>query len=143
MKILKAVIYLLAAIGLGTLLFVAFISFGPIPNCDVTVLRVAISPTKQHEARLEVGKCEGKNPELNLFIFNTSKPNVRKGAPIAAPTTTDIDLTWISNDRLQVSYPVSLQLAQQPSDIDGIAIIFVAKPSANSSFNADTYRRAN
>jgi hypothetical protein len=142
MKILEPVIYLLAAIGLGILLLIAFISFGPIPNCEVTVLRVAISPTKQHEARLEIGKCEGKDPELGLFIFNTSNPNVRKGAPIAAPTTTDIDLTWISNDRLQVSYPASLQLAQQPSDIDGIAIIFVSKPSSDSSFNAGARRHA-
>lgn len=143
MKILRSVIYFLALVGLGSVLLWAFVSFGPIPSCKVTELRMVISPSKQHEARLVVKKCTDKNDTvLELSISDKTDPNRLHSADIGIATTTDVDLTWLSGNKLQVSYPLTFQLTQQPSELDGIEIEFVTKPISNTSFNTDAPKRA-
>ena len=138
MMIPKPVIYILAVIGLAYVLLQTFFTFGPIRHCESDGLRVAISPSKQHIAKLEVEKCDDKpEPIIQLNISNSSNTNQVKSVTIGIATTTDLDLTWLSWNKLQVTYPPSFQLTQQPSEIDGIEIIFIAKPISNQSFNPD------
>ena len=143
MKIPKSLIYTFAVIGFAFVFFVLFVKFGPIPNCEVTVLKVALSPSKQHEAKLYINKCNNKtDPELELDILSKANPNAIHGFVIGSPTTTDIDLTWLSGNKLQVSYPRSFRLDQEPREIDNIEIVFVAKSISNTAFERDGEKRA-
>ena len=138
MAIPKSVIYILAAIGLAYVLLRVFFAFGPIRHCESDGMRMAISPSKQHIAELKVEKCDDKpEPIIQLSISNPSTPNQSKSVAIGIATTTDIDLTWLSGNRLQVTYPQFFQLTQQPSEIDSIEIVFVTKQISNPTLKRD------
>ena len=143
MKIPQAVIYALAIVGFGYLLLTAFVSFVSVPTCEVENFRMAISPSKQYEAKLVIEKCKDKNdPVITLNISNISKPKEFHSVVLGIATTTDIDLTWLSGIKLQVAYPASFQLTQESSRLNDIEIKFVTKPISNTSFNTDALKRA-
>jgi hypothetical protein len=138
MKIPKSIIYILAVIGLAYVFLQAFISFGPIPLCETTNIRVAVSPSHQYVAKLEVEKCNDKQePMIQLSISNPSNPNLIQSVAIGPATTTDVDLTWLSGTRLLVAYPPTYQLTQQPSEIGNIEIEFVTKQISNTTLKQD------
>lgn len=138
MKIPNAVIYALAIVGLGYLLLTAFVSLVSIPSCEVEDFRMTISPSKQYEAKLVIEKCKDKTePVITLNISNKLKPKELHSVVLGIATTTDIDLTWLTGIKLQVAYPVTFQLTQEPSELNGIEIKFVTKPSSNTSFERD------
>jgi hypothetical protein len=138
MKIPKVIIYVLAVIGLVYVFQRAFISFGPISLCETSNIGVAMSPSKQHVAELEIRKCDDKpEPIIQLVMSNPSKPNQGQSVAIGIASTTDLDLTWLSGNRLQVAYPLSFELTQQPSEIDGIEILFVTKSISNPALKQD------
>jgi hypothetical protein len=132
MKIPKAVIYALAIVGFGYLLLTLFVSLVPIPSCEVEDFRMTISPSKQYEAKLVIEKCQDKTePVITLNISNKLKPKEVHSVVLGIATTTDIELTWLSGIKLQVAYPVTFQLTQEPSRLNDIEIKFVTKPSSN------------
>lgn len=138
MKIPKSLVYILAIIGLGYVCLSVFVSFGPIPLCETTNIRMAVSPSKQHVAKLEVDKCNDKRePMIQLSISNPSNPNHIQSVAIGTATTTDVDLTWLPGNRLQVAYPPTYQITQQPSEIGNIEIEFVTKQISNSALKQD------
>ena len=138
MKIPKSAIYILAAIGLAYVLLQVFLTLGPIRHCETDGIRMAISPGKQRMAELKVEKCDDKpDPIIQLIISKPSTPDKGYSVAIGVATTTDLELTWLSWNKLQVTYPQSFQLTQQPSEIDGIEIVFVAKAISNLTFNPD------
>lgn len=138
MKMPKSIIYSFAVIGLAYVFLQAFISFGPIPLCETTNIRVAVSPSQQHVAKLEVEKCNDKQEQvIQLSISNPSNPKLIQSVAIGTATTTDLDLTWLSGNRLQVTYPSTYQLTQQPSEIGNIEIEFVTKQISNSALKPD------
>lgn len=128
MKIAKILTIVLALIGLGYLVLMASIWF--VPACEISTIRMAISPNKKYEANLVVQKCPDENePKLELQLFNKASPQQIHSSVIAAATSTDIDLTWLSDEKLQVLYSSSLQITQEPSELDSIQLIFMAKNS--------------
>jgi hypothetical protein len=131
----KPLIFLLATIGLCFLFLQSFWNF---PDCESEVIRRAVSPDNQHEASVLVEQCKNRSgPELTLSISNRETSKRRNSVRIGAATTTDIDLTWLSESRLQFSFPNSFNITQQPSEIGGIEIRFLPKPSSNSSLDTD------
>lgn len=126
MNILKPLVYVLAAIGLAYVSFLVFWSISP--SCEIADIRIAISPSKQHEARLIEETCPKHDPSLVLRLTDKDTPNKSVNSTIAMATTTNVDITWLAENKLQVAYPQSLQLTQQPSQIDGVEIVFIAKP---------------
>jgi hypothetical protein len=111
--------------------------------CETDGIRVAISPSKQRIAELKVERCDDKpDPIIQLIISNPSTPNQSNSVAIGIATTTDLDLTWLSWNKLQVIYPPSFQLTQQPSEIDSIEIVFIAKPTSNTAFERDAPKAA-
>ena len=74
---------------------------------------------------------------IQLVILNPSKPNEGRSVAIGTASTTDLELTWLSGNRLQVTYPLSFELTQQPSEIDGIEILFVTKSISNPTLKQD------
>jgi hypothetical protein len=140
MKIAKILTFVLALIGLSYLVLMT--SIWVVPACEVITTRIAISPSNQHEANLVIEKCPDKNePKLELRIFNKNTPKQYRSIVIAAATSTDVDLSWLSDKKLQVIYPTSLQLTQEPSELDNIQLVFLVKNS-NSSFKRDALQRA-
>lgn len=133
-RIHKGVIYSLAAVGLVYLLFLGFISFGPILGCEVTDIRKTVSPSDRHHAKLVVRECkDDTSPMLELNLSNKLRPNKFHIIVIGRATTTDADLTWLSDTALQVSHPASFRPTQRPTELDGIEIKFVIKRSHTSS----------
>lgn len=135
MKIAKTLTVVLALIGLGYLVLMASIWFGP--ACEISTLRTVISPNKKYEANLVVQKCPDKNePTLELQIIDKDIPNQIHSSVIAVATSTDIDLTWLSEKKLQVLYPSSLRITQEPSELNSIQLAFTTKNS-NPSVKRD------
>lgn len=126
MRTLKLVVYFFAVIGF---LFVAgYVLMHFMPYCEMDRFRMAVSPSQQHQASLAIENCRSKNsPIVRIEISERSKPDRMHAVEIGAATSTDFDLTWLSNASLRVAYPDKFVLTQQPSEIAGIAIIFAAK----------------
>lgn len=133
MKIAKILTFVLALIGLGYLMLMT--SIWLVPACEISTLRMAISPNKKYETNLVVQKCPDENePKLELQIFSKDSPKQIHSSIIAAATSTDVDLTWLSDRKLQVMYPTSLQLTQEPSELYNIQLVFWSKtPTPPSS----------
>ena len=92
---------------------------------------MTISPSKQHGAKLVVEMCPKQaEPKLELSIFDMATPNHTYSTTIANATSTNLELTWLSDNRLQVLYPPSLQLTQEPFELNGVEIKFVINPNA-------------
>lgn len=125
----KIVIYALAVIGFVYLILLGSISFGPISGCDVTDIRKAVSPGSGREAKLVVRDCPDEaDPMLALSLTSAVDAKKSHMAVIGVATTTDIDITWLSDTALQVSHPASFRIDQQPTQLDGIAVKFITKP---------------
>lgn len=134
-KMIRSLIYIFALIGLAYVLFLVYFTVGPMSHCEVIDIRMAMSPTKLHVAKLEIEKCNDKNdPVIQLIISEQFKPKQSRSVTIGDATTTDLDLTWLTPNELQVAYPSSLKLTQEPTDILGVKIVFITKPISNTSF---------
>lgn len=126
----KIVIYPLAAVGLVYLLLLGFIAFGPLAGCEVTDIKKAVSPATRRAAKLIVQHCPDEaDPMLVLSLTDAVNAKKSQMVVIGVATTTDADLTWLSDTALQVSHPASFRLMQRPTQLDGIAVKFVSKPS--------------
>lgn len=130
----KIVIYSLAALGLVYLILLGSISFGPISGCEVTDIRKAVSPGSGREAKLVVRDCPDEaDPMLVLSLASPVAANQSQMVVLGiATTTTDADITWLSDAALQVSHPASFRIMQHPMELDGIAVKFVSKPAPAS-----------
>ncbi len=127
MKLRKLALYSLAVIGLAFVALQLFVWLSP-HTCWDNVIRTTVSPGREHEASLVITQCNDKAaPVLVLSVKNISGSNKEVMAKLGAATSTDIDLTWLSTDTLQVSYPPAFSLTQQPDDLNGIHIEFKEK----------------
>ena len=142
MKIPKSLVYILAIIGSGYVLLIAIFSF--IPMCKTSEIRMAISPSNQHGAKIVVEMCPKQaEPKLELSIFDIATPDHTYSTTLANATTTDVELTWLSDNRLQVLYPPSLQLAQEPFELNGVEIKFVINPNVKPWVSTDIQQPTN
>jgi hypothetical protein len=138
MKAIKIAVFV-AAIGLS---YVLLRSFFWSPDCESEVIRRAVSPDNKHEAIVVTEQCKKRSePELRLSIISQDSPTRSIGVIIGTASTTDVDVVWLSVSRLQFSFPTSFKITQQPSEIGGIEISFVPKPSSNSTLHIDATRQ--
>lgn len=128
--IYKIVIYALAAVGLVYVLLLGVVTFGPGAGCAISEIKQAVSPGSRREAKLIVQHCrEEADPMLVLSLTSAVDDKQSHAVVIGLATTTDVDITWLSDAALQVSHPVSFRIAQRPTALDGVAVTFVAKPA--------------
>lgn len=112
------------------------------PDCESEVVRRAVSPDAKHEAIVETELCKKKSgAELRLNIVSQATPEKSFSVIVGAASTTDVDVVWLSGDRLQLFHPSSFKLTQEPTEIGGIEISFVPKPSSSSLLHTDGPRR--
>ncbi|GFE83587.1 hypothetical protein GCM10011487_55870 [Steroidobacter agaridevorans] len=128
MRILKPVVYLLAAIGLAFVALNLYLSSGLVRSCDVDSLTTVVSPDGQREARLRIVTCNYESsPMVTLSLSRQSTPKVEHSTRIGVATSTELDLTWLSNEDLRLSYPESFVLASTAPFLDGVEIQFSPK----------------
>lgn len=139
MKATKSALYLFATVGLSYLLLQ---SFSSLPVCESDVIRRTVSPDNRHEAKVVVERCNDQSrPQLKLSISKQATPKKSVSVSIGAATTTDVDITWLSESRLQFFYPTSFMVTQEPSEIGEIEIRFLPEFSSNSSLHTDAPRQ--
>lgn len=127
MKLYKPALYWLALIGLAFIGLQLFVWLWP-HSCQDSIIRTTVSPGREHEAILIISKCNDEPaPKLELSIKKASEPNKFVLAKLGAPTSTDIDLIWLSTDTLQVSYPPTFHLDQQFDELGDVHIEFKEK----------------
>jgi len=130
MKTFKPFIYLLAAVGFAYAVLPHILS-SFIQNCENETIQSVLSPDKQHEARIVIEECRNQSGGvLKLSLSNQTNSRKFESVNIGAAATKDIGITWLSENRLQLAYPDSYQILQQPSEIGGVEIRFASKASS-------------
>lgn len=138
MKLLKPIIYVFATIGFTFVAVNAYLSSGLARSCDVTSLATAVSPSTQRVARLQVESCNYRaEPVITLSISAEMNPKEWHSSSLGAATSTDMDLTWLSDETLQLAYPESFRLGSVSPFLDGVEVDFAPKKISNNSLNGD------
>lgn len=121
----KAIVAILALIGV---LVIALNIVGPgavlsqISDCSAIVLRESQSPSGELTASIRSSTCE--DPELSgtsVFIRRTGERNAN-GTRIADNTTTEFELSWITDRELEIAGPASSLESSIPDEIAGVQI---------------------
>lgn len=138
MNLVKPLMYVFATIGCAFVALNAYMCSGFARSCELTTLATVVSPNTEHVARLEIEKCNYKaGPEVALRISSKSNPKAWDSSAIGAATSTDLDLTWLSDEKLQVIYPESFHPASVAPYLGGVAIALASKRVSGNSSNGD------
>jgi hypothetical protein len=138
MRILKAIVYIFAVIGVGFVALNVYMSSGLVRSCDGRSLATVVSPDGRREARLRIEKCNDEpNPMITLALSEAATPREEHSTKIGVATSTELDVTWLSNGELRLTYPESLSLASPSPFLNGVEINYVPKRISNNSFNGD------
>lgn len=141
MKLRKIALYGLAGIGGAYILMLTFFSF--VSSNVVTPLRSAISPDQQRVAELVVEQSdEPPNRVVKLWIHRSDVPGRRNGTVLSVASTTEIELTWRTQRQLEVAYPVSLALLNDPARLDDVEILYSARLPSNPAVKRDVPQAA-
>jgi len=123
MKALNYMISILVAIAAGCLILLLQSWLNP--ACEITTIKTATSPNGQLEASLDLSKCPDQDePELALKMMNKNNPNEWKSVDIASAISTNIELAWLSDQKLAILYKDTLKLRQTPTEINGVRLDF-------------------
>ncbi len=128
MKIIKSLSAALAILVVGYLAFGLYLSSGLARTCRVDELAAVVSPNTRSVAKLQVEKCNYE-PDATVVLDLSEKetPNKSVSSKLGVATTSDLEVRWLSDHRLQVSYPNTFKLSQSPPSLGGIDIELVAK----------------
>lgn len=121
MKIPKSVIYVLAIIGFGYCALLLIASSDLIRSCDSQPIVKLLSPSAQLEAKLYIEDCDnGRAPMVTLDVRNMATPDRSASVELGVATSNDFKVTWLSDTALQVFYPSTFKLSQEPSSVNGV-----------------------
>ena len=141
MNLRKIALYGLAGIGGAYILMLTFFSF--VSSNIITPLRSAISPDQQRVAELVVEHSdEPPSRVVKLWIHRSDVPSKKNGTVLSGASTTDIDLTWRTERQLEVVYPISLALLNDPARLDDVEILYSARRPSNPAVKRDAPKAA-
>lgn len=125
-KIPKPIIYALAIIGFGYCVFALTVSSGLVGACQLQPVVKLLSPSSKLQAELFIERCDDKNPPMvSLGVRNMATPDQFNSVELGVATSNDFKVTWLSDERLQVSYPSGFRLSQEPSSVNGVDLRLV------------------
>lgn len=102
-------------------------------DCESELISNAYSPGRSYEAELFKRTCKDtKNPELVLDIVKTTSPKTIKSYTISKTVSNKVELVWASDNKLLVRHTETLDLADVPTEIDDIQIIFERKGTSSN-----------
>lgn len=128
MKIPKSAIYVLALIGFGYCALLLVVSSGLVRSCESQPIVKLVSPSAQLEAKLYIDHCDnGRAPMVTLGVRNMATPDQSTSVELGVATSNDFKVTWLSDNALQVSYPSTFKLSQEPSSVDGVGLRLIPK----------------
>lgn len=100
-------------------------------DCNSELIGRAASPGGWYQAELLNRTCKGnKEQGLVLDIVKTTSPKTIYSYPLSKAVSSEVDLVWTSDKSLTVRYAGSLDLADTPTMIDDIQIVFESKSGA-------------
>jgi len=141
MNLRKIALYGLAGIGGAYILMLTFVSF--VSSNVVTPLRSAISPDQQRVAELVIEQSDEPPSKLvKLWIHRSDVPRRKIGVELSGASTTDIDLTWRTERQLEVVYPISLEILNDPARLDDVEILYSARLPSNPAVKRDAPQAA-
>ena len=141
MNLRRIALYGLASIGGAYILMLTFLSF--VSSNVVTPLRSAISPDQQRVAELVVEQSdEPPSSVIKLWIHRSDVSGKKIGAALSGASTTDIDLTWRTERQLEVVYPISLALLNDPARLNDVEILYSARLPSNPAVKRDVPQAA-
>ena len=121
MKIVKPVIYALALVGLGYGVLLLVVYSGLVRSCQSQPIVKLLSPSAQFEAELYIEHCnDGQAPMVTLEVRDSATPDQSTSVKLGVATSNDFKVTWLSDEALQVSYPTTFKLSQEPSSVNGV-----------------------
>ena len=128
MKIIKLLSIVLAILGVSYLVFGLFLSSGLARTCRVDQLVAVVSPNTRIVAKLQVERCSYETDAMVVLdISEKETPNKSTSSKLGVATTSDIEVRWLSDHRLQVLYPNTFKPAQSQLSVGGMEIELVGK----------------
>ena len=132
MKLIKSLVYLFAAAGV---FYVAFLAFAYNSSCITYPIKSAVSKNQQRKAELTVNSCKNSmGSSIDLAIYNKSDAKNHTKTEISKATSTDIDLSWVSENELEVLYPKNLDIEKgayfttRGYELNGVQVTLIQKP---------------
>ena len=123
--VMKILISILAIIGLMVIV-INVVGPGAVLSqfveCSSIVLRESQSPSGELTASITSSTCEDpSHSATTLWISHTGERN-GNGSRIADNTSTDFELTWITDRTLEISSPIASIDENIPDSIAGVQI---------------------
>ena len=131
MKLVKILVYVFATIGV---IYIALLAFAYNSSCISYPIKSAVSKNQQRKAELIVNSCKNSmESSIYLAIYNKSDAKYYTQTEISKATSTDIDLSWVSENELDVLYPKNLDIEKgaryttKGHELNGVQVTLIQK----------------
>lgn len=127
MKLPNILVYFFASIGV---IFIALLAFSDHSSCISYPIKAAVSKNQQRKAELVFKNCNNSLESIiYLSIYDKFNTKYYTQTEIAKATSTDIDLTWVSENELEVLYPKNLDIEKGTpyTELNGVQVQFIQK----------------
>ncbi len=128
-KLLNLLLYGFALIGMGMVALQLYSHTAAVARCEEVVLARASAPAGASDARVTASVVNQQctdlpSARLQLVLQHSDTPKQSRIAPLGDATTSDIDLTWLTERKLKIIYPATYQPTAMPRDIADVQLVW-------------------